>query len=399
MILLIQIIIFSAIYYFMLRAHRGDGLEHAHSKEYPDGLIDTHKGKISKIGVNRIAQRTFIIVRERWYHRIFKFLGLAVEISTGDETLDKKLYFICDDEDYLADAFAKKEVQTLLAHLFLQPIRTLYATRNKMWVVPRFIGRLNNEADHKNGLWENLSQLAKALEEIERAHGVYHPSSLRTKALLFVVAHAALCASAFFILIPTFFSSTEITSLQSLVNVGAVIGMVLAVGWAVLIQHLLAGTSWLGWVAADFLLFGVFGFMVCGIALTRETNILLDRSEQQIYSTPLLQKTCHIDCKRRSGKHTYHTTYPLTEQQCLPENRQHVLQSISQNNSKCRSGADLEYRMWVLHWDPQNNPYYSFAATAQNYDMAKVEKPINIPLHKGFWGVEWVDIEEITPTP
>ena len=355
------------------------------------GGVNTHR----HIGISQLDGIPFIIRRERWYHRALKAIGIASEVSAGRPDFDKRFFITTDFPGHLGKLLASRDFQKHLQELFALPVKSLHATRDRIWCViqPEDASR---PIDHFGPHLEALRNISVA-SGISPADGSSKPAShkLGLAAAAVIAVHAGLLGLGLFGLLPTRADAIHTEYLPNLIVVGVVAGAVVAGTWFLLLLAVFLGSSWSSWVLADFILCGFLGIVLSGIVVVREANIHLPQPAATVHVLPIVKKVCVFKCSpaRRGLNLQRHSYWFDTDRQCSPELRAAFLQSRQQSNSNCTLRPSFDYSIRVKHW--RASVPYSFSPSAEVFDTLSTGNLLSVPVHPGALGFEWIDRDEI----
>lgn len=213
--------------------------------------------------------------------------------------------------------------------------------------------------------------------------------------------HMGFFLTAMFGALPTFLDSMEIVSYVEWWGTALFAGLILAGVWLAMLLWLFSGTSWAGWVLADYLLAGLIGILITTGYGLRKTNILLDTKPPTLYDKPIVERSCTLTCSRTVGsgkrRRTESTTHFPTEAQCEAPSRQQTVQYFLQQDYKCSYNNHFNYRLVVEPWCQGSKKPYHFNTNSQLFDAVRRGTIMTIPSHPGRFGIEWVDIDSIQP--
>ncbi|MBM3617345.1 MAG: hypothetical protein FJX23_02240 [Alphaproteobacteria bacterium] len=386
MVFFIQLAVFAAVYFFNLRRFSPRGLKPLASNPRYVQRIDTNKGRTTAryIGVAEGGGFPFMIVREKWYHRFLKKLGIAHEIQLGDKELDEQFFFITDHSQHLAQAMRSEVLQNALRTVFVVA-KQFNSDKGRGWCSLK-----NSALSMSDPLLARHWQAVEVIQkEMAKVSVPQNPNRrlLRTLALFFLAAHAAFFVTAMMGFVPTFFEQVEITQrMQWAVTSAAVAAIVLA-GWFVLILHFFRNSSWSALVIVDFALFGVLGIAVCSVYMVREYNVHFDSQPEAVVAQPVTGKFCKVTCG--SGKRK--TTYSLDSRQC--DDAAQGL-NVPLPYSRCSSSRSYKFSLKVRHWR-ESQKAYDFRVNRDIYRNTKYSHTALIPVHGGALDIEWVDTDAI----
>jgi hypothetical protein len=393
MTLIIYLIIFFSVFtgrsYFLRGRHLKD----------KDGVLDyvVHgkHGNFTRysVGIRIDDTLPFIIRREKWYHRFFKFLGLAHEVDVPDEDLGKELFFITDRPDHLADALHSPALLEQLRQLFALPVETLYCTNGRLWFKPKGKDKnlnLSDFARHTEILRRIETELKKIqLDDIHTAKPVR-----RLLAFGFIAVHAAFLVLAISGGLPILFEPTEIIDHGKLFAIALLGAFAVSFIWLLLIILAFARTSFFTWVLGDFLVFGLAGLIFTTGFMLREVNVVFDESEVMVRVQQTVTKNCSLKCKR-SGRRASTNTYVLSEAQCT--NRAETLATYKASHGDCRNSSWFSYKVFVQSWAKSQKKPFKFDTNGDIYDRTAIGGYFEIPTHAGRLKIEWVDLDNIKP--
>lgn len=368
------------------------------SKEYPEILDYNYRSKgttyARHIGIIHQNGTPFIIRKERWYHRYLKELGLASEVEIGDEDFDKQYYITTDFPDHLEEQLRSAELRQNLAALFKNPVKALYVTPDKIWC--------SLTEPHMNVRISDLRFYADTLKCIsvasQKAHEAEKKKSLRNIAFFAICTHASLLTLATFMGFRFAFDKTvHILDAMHWMMLGFMCALVAALLWLQWLYHHFRKSSWLGWVLADFIVFGLAAFFCVSTLSIRSANIHLPQQPPAMQVQSVLSKVCILNCRQDCGKRcTRRSTYPYrSESLCTAESREKIYQEKLKLDDVCRSDAWFSYVLEIQHWETPSR--YSFETFESVFDASRIGKSVTVPIHQGALGLRWIDDDEIRP--
>lgn len=387
MVFFIQLAVFAAVYFWNLRRFSPRGLKPIASNPRYLQRIDTNKGRTTAryIGVAEGGGFPFIVMREKWYHRFLKALGIAHEIQLGDKELDQQLFFITDHGQHLAQAMRAESLQNALRTVFVVA-KQLHSDKGKGWCSLKDSALSMSDALLTRH-WEAVGIIQKEMSKFSVPQN-QNRKLLRTLALFFLAAHAAFFATALIGFAPTIFEQVEITQRMQWAVTSAATAAIALAGWFLLILHFFRNSSWSALVISDFALFGVLGIAVCSVYMVREVNVHFDDQPEQVVAQPVTGKFCKVTCG--SGKRK--STYTLSHYQCEDAAR---MGDLHVSYSRCSSSRTFKFSVKVKHWR-EGEKGYDFRVSRSVYRDVRVQDSAIIPVHKGALGIEWVDADAIT---
>ena len=215
-------------------------------------------------------------------------------------------------------------------------------------------------------------------------------------ALIFICVHAGLLTLAAFGFAPTLIDNTDIVNNVEWYVKGAVAGGVAACVWLFLILNIFRKTSWVCWVFVDFVLCGIIGFVLSAVFIVRDLNIDLPQPLPQIHQQPVVKKYCQLKCKKSCGRRcTRRSNYPIpSEEGCSPQSRAEFMQLKRQQDNICAYNAWYVYNLEIQSWH-RDEGNYAFLPKVTVFDSTHVNGYMNVPVHDGALGLEWVDTNQI----
>lgn len=396
MVIILQLCIF--VVFVMLRGLTLFGFHLRSIEPGSDVLgynVQIYKERLARhVGLACSGGIPFIIRREKPYHRFLKAIGMSSEINVGNPDFDSRYFITTDFPGHLEQLLASKDLQRHVHELFKLPVKSLHATRDRIWCVIA-AEDLWKSAD---GFEEHLGLLRRILEDTRaaRLRGRASPGRrwLGIAAVCVVAVQAGLLTLGLLGVLTTFADTIHTTYRGALVVMGGAAGLMVAGVWCLLLVAVFRGSSWCAWVLADIVLCGLLGFALSGIFVVRDLNISLPQPESRIFQQPVIQKLCELRCEKWSGKRTLKNSYAFSEAACSPSSRQQNMYLKRSNDLICRQEAWFEYRLVVRHWRMPSR--YSFATGADIFDAVKTGDKLRFPVHPGALGLEWVDLSEVT---
>lgn len=346
------------------------------------------------IGIYQHGGIPFVIRPERAYDRILKNLGIASEISIGNAAFDKKYFIITDFPGHLEQLLASKELRMDVQKLFRWPVKSLHATRSRVWCVisRKHIHKPRDHFDRHALLLGNISAASGASLTV----GLPPASRWRGMAALsFIALQGGVLTLGLLGNLSTYADSAHTEDTAALILKGAMAGMLAAFAWGFCILALFKGSPWVSWVLADFVLFGLAGFLLSGMVAVREVNLHAPQPAAQIHELPVIEKICVLKCSMRIGKSTRRSSYMYnTAYECSPESRENIVARKEQSDPICASSNRFEYTLRLRHW--REAQPYEFSPSVKVFDSVGIAEPMKVPVHQGALGLEWIDWDEIT---
>jgi len=355
-----------------------------------------HRQRVARhVGLARSGAIPFVIRRERAYHRLLKNIGMSSEINVGSPSFDERYFITTDFPGHLEQLLASEDLQRHVHELFKLPVKSLHATRRRIWCVIA-VSDLAKPDDYLN----QHRALLRAIFEDTRAARVRGHASPGWRwqgmaALSVIAVQAGLLTLGLFGFLLPFAGVSRTADMGLLFLMGIAAGLLAAAIWLLFILGLFLGSSWCAWVLADFVLCGVLGFGLSGIFIVRDANIQLPQPEARIYRQPVIEKSCVLRCRKGSGRRSRGSSYVFdTEAACSPSSRAQNMDLKRRADPNCASRAWFDYRLTVRHWRKSSS--YSFTTRAELFDAVKTGDKVRLPVHPGALRLEWLNWSEIT---
>jgi hypothetical protein len=346
------------------------------------------------VGVLRESGIAFVIKRERWYHRVLKAAGVASEISLGDDRLDARYFIATDHPGHLEQVLRSEVVSRHLRELFSLPVASLHATPHRIWCVieTHDVSRPESDFAPHLDLLRKISRADTAPSAGERESSGL--PSLGLLALAAVAIHAGLLMLGLFGWLPAIFETVHMPESRTLQVTGLILGAAAAFFWLLGLLFIFIGSSWVSWVLADFLLFGVIGFVLSGAYAATAANVLLPQPPAQIREMTVVQRVCVLRCisgtRRSSG---YRSLIHASDRECSPESRGEIKLKARRSVAACRATAMFTYEVFLKAGSGPET--VSFSPDAQMFDRFHTGSLVDVPFHPGALGIRWVDWNEV----
>ncbi len=103
---------------------------------YYENISKTKHGRItySRYGIKLPQDSILGFKAETGFYRLFKRLGLATEIQTGDTSFDHKIYVICDHPHVQEIVQSRPELRAIVSSLFADGANHIYQDGAYLWV-------------------------------------------------------------------------------------------------------------------------------------------------------------------------------------------------------------------------------------------------------------------------
>jgi hypothetical protein len=399
MVALIQLVLLAIVFALRRSSLLGRDLKPISSDSDTTKLEAVYRSKNSiisrKIGFAHSQNLTFVVRKEKWHHRFLKFLGLASEISLPDEALNRALFVLTDYPNQLEHAMRSDALLAAIRELFQMNIKALHVVHDRVWcsIGSQDRNKGSEFFDHHRELLKKIAQYAQMPSHLSEEKPAIRRQSL---ALIFISFHMALLLTGLFGVLPQLMDDFEVvkTSEWFVKSANYIVPVIFL--WTSLITLCFGGSSWLGWVLADFVLSGIVGLVLFGLLAVREANIHFDTSQAQIIETPIQQRYCELTCSTGSGKRRRSRTYTLSEMMCESASRPSVMAEYRQRDYYCQSSARFSFHLKVAHWRTDATAPFYLAVQQAFYDQTRVGAKLAIPSHSGALGIEWIDRESVT---
>jgi hypothetical protein len=402
MTLLIYLVLFLAVLYLRRRhligAHMKsqmmDGAEYFHHISY-DGKKRT--AATVYIGLPLAFSQHVVIRRERWYHRFLKSVNLAQDAETGDNTLDRDLFFISDTPAHLDDMIRSEKFRAAINTLFNGlRVHSLHAMGTRLWVRCEKAKTADcttaRDRQHLAALSDIANEMDAAARQSIQSESFFSRARLAIGAM---VAHAGLICLGTLGFLPLWMESYQITNPMSFTAFSVTLAAFFAVGWFWILAIVFGGSSWFPLVIVDFILMGLIGIILSTGLLARQANIVFDTRPPELHHQALQFKACTLTCSRSAGKRRRSTTHELSGSDCSAAQRPATLAYYKTRDNKCNSSASFNYQMYLKPWHTSQGMSFSYSVDAPAYDAAQIGDIYTVPAHPGLFGHEWVDTNEI----
>lgn len=266
--------------------------------------IDTNKGKVVsyKLGVRGIGGFDFVLQPERWFDRLFKFVGISSEVQVGEVAFDRAWYVVSEDwllRRALATGQALRtdlqQLLTVCGRLEVELVR-LQCQSGRLWIDLK--ARNSDERSVHDWAGERASKLVPLLNRIaerlrhlrpERFDRLRDRYAWRARAVLAISTGAALYAG-FHVIRLAFEHVPFLLHPGELIWQATVLGLAVLGVLVLMVVAALGGTSRAHLVLTEFVLIGGFAFVGTTCITMRDINIELDRSPAQTQAASVKDK-------------------------------------------------------------------------------------------------------------
>jgi hypothetical protein len=401
-ILLAQLAFLALILLWRRRTLLGRHLKPGTDKSLGSYLSYVSTGKYGRVtrrqlGIPRTRTFPLVVVPERWYHRLLKRVGLAAELELGDAALDRRWFIITDDPERLRRALASPPLRTQLKALLSLRLSAIRTAGDRAWieVAEDDLKRADVHFRHHLELLGRVQEALLALR-LEEAGAEGSVPSRRGFAYLALGLQGGLVAASVAGLALAWFTPAETIEWTPLVAGGLALGAVAAAAWIAFLVHTLRGTAWLTWLLTDLAVTGLAGFLLGGVLLVRAANIELDFADPQPAAARVMTRRCDLLCSTGTGKSAKKTWHRVSLADCSVGRRAASLEALRLRDAKCVNRAEWDFRVGLWHWRP-GRPPFEFNASASQWDGLEAAGRLEVPLHPGALGLEWVEPSEFRP--
>jgi hypothetical protein len=399
MFLLLQLFLFAAVFTVRWWRLTGRHLSPARDVGHATMLEETRRSKSKviarSVGLELAGTYPLLVVKERWYHRLLKAIGLAGEVEIGDAALDAKWFLVAGRPDHLRWALGSGPLRAALKRLLALPIKAVRSSQSRAWL------ELEEEDFEKQlgaleGYVDLLAEVQRALVSV-RAAGE-DPSALRRRApWLWVAAHTALLVIGVAgLAVPFLDRELLIADPAGLWLRTATLGAAVAALWYLALRLRFAGTGWLTWLTADFLFVGLAGLLLCTHHVARAANLGLDAGPPNSISCIVMSKGCWLECSRGSGKSKQTRTHQLSLEACGREQRGATIRAWTARDQLCLNDTRFQLAVVFRAWQEDEPPIQVWMA-ADGWDRTVVGEAVVVPVHPGALGVEWYEPRRVAP--
>lgn len=275
---------------------------------------NSYKGKTTGIllGCESASDVVLSIKLEKWWDKLFKWLGLIEEYQIGKDYLDKKLFVMSDNPAVCAVIGRSSLIQQALSEIIIlchqqkMKLKGLHMRHGRIWVhlVP------DNKKDHATSLslaYDFIPSLRKIAEtyatDLARQISSFRdPTLVKASVILAISTGMAITGAIylFLLLVTTMPFTVDKTELFKAAFLVATIVVLILAGTAV---FYLKNTSRLHLVLIELLTVGYFGAVSCAVVSVRDLNIELNVDPGLEYVANV--QSTYISRSRRGGKTYY----------------------------------------------------------------------------------------------
>lgn len=400
MTFIIQCLFFALFFSVYFGRIRGRNLEKL--KEKPHRLHSLYKNTIQYSirgyltvrlqGVTIEKGLVFSLQREQWYHRIFKFLRMATEISTKNQQFDKRYFIMTDFPEDAEQLLASPEIVQALQEIMAKPIAYLHMDKTRLWV------GYKKTADVTPELVEEVYQCLERLVELWQktvAHRCLSKVYLNRRLLAYSLMSVHYGLLLLVILQPFLVLLDGVLTLDNgkLGVLGLGLGLALCLCWLLIIHVFLLRTPWLPKVLIDFILIGAIPMVFTGISLLRAANVHLPQPEPYPSPVLVLEKRCARNYEghivRFIPEEHLGERY-ITEEACLPTHRPYI-----QRRKRFKTVVSNNYYDFVLRVSGEEIGTQYIGVPPDLFDRVQSGEYVKLLIYTGAFGLRWIDIYEV----
>jgi len=160
-------------------------------------VVQSHKGKVHStlFGFEFERPVIFKLSKEKWIDQAFKFLGIADEIQTGDQSFDKQIYVASDNEAFKEELREDSTSRKLILELFEKGCGSITCNGKMTWF------RFKEDRSSQLDLAKTCAQLHRQVSDFGRNPKSLFSDPFAMKVLLtesVIWSLAAYAATSFF---------------------------------------------------------------------------------------------------------------------------------------------------------------------------------------------------------
>jgi hypothetical protein len=364
---------------------------------YLSNVSTGRHGRVTGRELGILRARTFplVVVPERWYHRVLKRVGLAAELELGDAALDQRWFIITDDPERLRRAVGSPSLRAQLQALLSLRLSAIRTAGDRAWIEVAAVDLKLADTHFRHHL-ELLGKVQDSLLalRLDAAGAEGAGPSRRAFAYVALALQAGLFAASLTGLALAWMTPAQTVDWAPLLAAGSILGTLAAAAWLAVVARRLRGTAWLTWILTDLALTGLVGFLLGGVLLVRAANIELDFGDPQPASARVGTRSCTLECSTGSGRSSKKSWHRISLAECRADRRAATVEAMRLRDSKCANRSEWQLQVGLWHWRPDRPPF-EFGATASLWDGLEAAGRLEVPLHPGAFGLEWVVPSEI----
>lgn len=361
-------------------------------------------GKIAgAIGIDLAADVHFTIVRERWVHRLLKYVTLSKEIRHEDWHIDE-LLFVSDLPDHFTRLLQSARFKNALKTIFSDPQKygrkahRLTVSGGKIWIQTGHFQKQVYEEHAQPVYLACLHDMAAVIESLAK-EGAFkttlrrHPLALRYMAIASVNAALLYAALTRYLPLP---NSIDVLA-EPLAFDRAIpwILTALCLVMTTLIFLLLRRSMWLVAGIWDFILFGIIGIWLGMPGLIQEVNIRFDFRAPVTQEMTVVDKSCTLYCVSKTQKGFYYSRErDYTSMPCHISKRSITIMNSEHTKrpGKCKAGIFFTYALNMLPENAKKNASPTLLpVTEEAFDGIPIQSTIDVTTYPGFLGFPWLN--------
>lgn len=287
--------------------------DNLNGQDFQYNIVSNKAGSTGlQIGIDGLGDFSFRLKVEKWYDKLFKFVGLSVEHEVGMSELDKRVYIVSDDPDFLSCLSNSFDVKMGLLKLFKKynknmcSVKEVRCTNRRIWVSFKVISSFNEE-DMRGVAKKVVPFLAKFKNDLDSIRSAKSREKSGDKFILkaaFLVSlSTALLVSGIIHIIRLDIDTIPVLfDVRDPINVTVIISLIVLVVFMFFSLLLLGRTSRTHLVLIEFLLIGSVGVFINTYVALREINMEYDSSSNEYVVVPVIKK---VISKSKNGTFYY----------------------------------------------------------------------------------------------
>lgn len=320
------------------------------------------------VSIENIYGYDFSLKFETQFERFFKSLGLSTECQSGDSRFDETIYIISDDEWLCNELSNNNSLRDALYSLFWSHHEKGIKVQKIECFDGRFLLKTKNTTeiltdDQAKGLFKTMVPLMKqAIEHLPSKAMPHDPIYREHSGKIAFVFHTLIVALIVNGGIMLYFEHNnyltfpQLSDSYSILPLGITLTIISLVAIIVIIYKYLRQSSRFSPVLFELFTLGTLGLFLSALVEIKEVNVYLDSSDPTTFASYITSKEMHSGRKRS-------TTYFLNLYGWNNQPMQHQIQVDST----------------LYHQFNENDPLQVF-------------------VHKGFLGYQWIEKIEKVPS-
>jgi hypothetical protein len=244
----------------------------------------------------------FKLTREKWYDRLFKFFGIAVEIQSGDVMFDRLIYIACDHPEFSREIQLDARSRKLITGLLTEDCRFISCDGHTLFI------RYDGKKVQTSELLKQIADLKTQFSDVgSHTHNLLSDPFVKRafiiEALIWSFAGYAIVGLGEWLWNK---QDVHIDSSQ-LMWTGVKLGGLLGAGLFTIVLLLLSGSSRSHRLLVESVLVISLSLPFGGIHLVSDLNRNLDRSPTVTINAEVSQVVERVHIGRRGSKsYSYH---------------------------------------------------------------------------------------------